>query len=192
MIGLTFDPETHTYRKGETILPSVTQILKDVGLIDTTFFTPEHAERGTRIHQATAFWDETGMDDDSLPEELSGYLSAWKAFREETGFVPSHIEQAFCSEQGYAGTVDRIGRTHKINPLILDIKSGPPAPWHRLQLAAYALMVKRELRIPIWDMWGVHLRKDGKYSVESYKDIEHSADWLAVLRVYQIKQGEKK
>ena len=117
MNALTFDPETHTYRKGETVLPSVTQILKDVGLIDTTFFAPEHAERGTRIHEATVFWDETGMDDDTLPEEWAGYLSAWKKFREETGFIPSHIEQAFCSDQGYAGTVDRIGKTHKINPL---------------------------------------------------------------------------
>ena len=192
MKPLTFDPETHTYRKGETVLPSVTQILKDVGLIDTTFFAPEHAERGTRVHEATVFWDETGMDDDTLPEEWAGYLSAWKKFREETGFAPSHIEQAFCSEQGYAGTVDRIGKTHKINPLLLDIKTGPPQAWHRLQLAAYALMVKRELNIPIWDMWGVHLRKDGTYSVESYKSIEHSADWLAVLMVYHIKQGAMK
>ena len=189
MIGLTFDPETHTYRMEGEIIPSVTQILKDVGLIDTTFFSPEHAERGTRIHEATVFWDETGMDDDTLPEEWTGYLSAWKKFREETGFVPSHIEQAFCSDQGYAGTVDRIGKTHKINPLLLDIKTGPSQPWHRLQLAAYALLVKRELNIPIWDMWGVHLRKDGIYAVESYKSIEHSADWLAVLRVYHIKQG---
>ena len=189
MKHLTFDPETHTYRMEGEIIPSVTQILKDVGLIDTTFFAPEHAERGTRIHEATVFWDETGMDDDTLPEEWTGYLSAWKKFREETGFVSSHIEQAFCCDEGYAGTVDRIGKTHKINPLLLDIKTGPPQPWHRLQLAAYTLMVKRELNIPIWDMWGVHLRKDGIYAVESYKSIEHSADWLAVLRVYHIKQG---
>ena len=189
MKHLTFDPETHTYRMEGEIIPSVTQILKDVGLIDTTFFAPEHAERGTRIHAATVFWDETEMDDDTLPEEWTGYLSAWKKFREETGFVSSHIEQAFCCDEGYAGTVDRIGKTHKINPLLLDIKTGPPQPWHRLQLAAYTLMVKRELNIPIWDMWGVHLRKDGIYAVESYKSIEHSADWLAVLRVYHIKQG---
>ena len=189
MKHLTFDPETHTYRMEGEIIPSVTQILKDVGLIDTTFFAPEHAERGTRIHAATVFWDETEMDDDTLPEEWTGYLSAWKKFREETGFVSSHIEQAFCCDEGYAGTVDRIGKTHKINPLLLDIKTGPPQPWHRLQLAAYTLMVKRELNIPIWDMWGVHLRKEGTYSVESYKSIEHSADWLSVLRVYHIKQG---
>lgn len=192
MIGLTFDPEPHTYRKGEIILPSVTQILKDVGLIDTTFFTPEHAERGTLVHKATEFWDETGMDDDTFPEEFSGYLNAWKRFLEETGFEASHIELSCYSKLGYAGTVDRIGKTHKVNPLLLDIKTGSPQPWHPLQLAAYSLMIKQELNIPIWDMWGVHLRKDGKYSVQSYKQIEHSADWLAVLRVYQIKQGERK
>ena len=186
---LTFDSETHTYRVGDEIIPSVTQILKDVGLIDTTHFKPEHAERGTTVHEATQFWDETGMEDDTIPEELLGYLEGWKKFREETGFEPSHIEQSFYSPQGYAGTVDRIGQTHKINPILLDIKTGPPQSWHRLQLGAYALMVKRELNIPIWDMWGVHLRKDGTYSVESYKSIEHSADWLAVLRVYHIKQG---
>lgn len=189
---LTFDSETHTYRVGDEIIPSVTQILKDIGLIDTTHFKPEHSERGTTVHEATQFWDETGMEDDTIPEELLGYLEGWKKFREETGFTPSHIEQPLYSTQGYAGTVDRIGKTHKINPILLDIKSGPPQPWHRLQLAAYALMVKSELRIPIWECWGVHLKKDGKYSVETYRSIDNSADWLAVLRVYQLKQGAGK
>lgn len=194
MNNLQFRAEDHSYHLNGVRLPSVTEILKDLGLIDTTFFAPEHAERGARVHEATVFWDETGMDDDTLPEEWAGYLSAWKKFREETGFVPSHIEQAFGTEdtisiERYAGTVDRIGKTHTINPLILDIKTGPPQPWHRLQLAAYAILVKRELNIPIWDMWGVHLRKDGTYSVKSYRSIEHSPDWLAVLTVYHIKQG---
>lgn len=191
MNGLTFEPETHTYRVGEEIIPSVTQILKEVGLIDTSFFTPEHAERGTLVHGATQFWDETGMEDDTIPGELLGYLEAWKKFREETGFIPSHIEQSLYSRQGYAGTVDRIGKTHKINALLLDIKSGPPQPWHRLQLAAYALMVKYELNIPAWECWGVHLKKDGKYSVEVYRSIDDSATWLSVLKVYQLKKEMK-
>lgn len=189
---LTFDAETHTYRVGEEVIPSVTQILKDVGLIDTSFFKPEHAERGTVVHAATQFFDETGMDDDTVPDDLLGYLEAWKKFREETGFTPSHIEQSLYSKQGYAGTVDRIGKTHKINPILLDIKTGPPQPWHRLQLAAYALMSKHELNIPVWQSWGVHLTRDGKYSVETYKSIDDAADWLACLRVYQLKQGENK
>ena len=192
MSQLTFDPETHTYRVGDTVLPSVTQILKSVGLIDTTHFKPEHSERGTTVHEATQFWDETGMVDDTIPEELLGYLDAWKRFREETGFTPSHIEQSFYSQQGYAGTVDRIGKTHSVNPILVDIKTGAPQPWHRLQLAAYSILAKQNLDLPIWETWGVHLKKDGKYSVEPYRQIEHSADWLAVLRVYQLIKGDGK
>ncbi|MDA8112095.1 MAG: PD-(D/E)XK nuclease family protein [Nitrospiraceae bacterium] len=192
MNNLQFRAEDHSYHVNGVRLPSVTEILKDVGLIDTTHFKPEHAERGTTVHEATQFWDETGMEDDTIPEELLGYLEGWKKFREETGFEPSHIEQSFYSPQGYAGTVDRIGKTHKINPILLDIKTGPKQGWHRLQLAAYALMAKHELRIPIWEYWGVHLKRDGKYSVETYKSIEDSADWLAVLKVYQLKQGAAK
>lgn len=188
MTVLTFDPETHTYRVGEEIIPSVTQILKEVGLIDTSHFKPEHAERGTRVHEATQFWDETGMVDDTIPEELLGYLDAWRKFREETGFTPTHIEQSFFSKQGYAGTVDRIGKTHKINPILLDIKSGPPAPWHRLQLCAYSLLAKLELNIPVWEAWGVHLKKDGIYSVEVYRNINDLADWLSVLKTFQLKK----
>ena len=69
MNNLQFRAEDHSYHVNGVRLPSVTEILKDVGLIDTTFFAPEHAERGTRVHEATVFWDETGMDDDTLPEE---------------------------------------------------------------------------------------------------------------------------
>ena len=192
MNNLQFRAEDHSYHVNGVRLPSVTEILKDIGLIDTSYFKPEHSERGTTVHEATQFWDETGMEDDTIPQDLLGYLEAWKKFREETGFTPTHIEQSLHSPQGYAGTVDRIGKTNKINPILLDIKSGPPQPWHRLQLAAYSLMAKHELKIPIWECWGVHLKKDGKYSVETYRSIEDSADWLSVLRVYQLKQGAGK
>lgn len=191
MSPFTFREEDHTYWLDNVCLPSVTQILHDLGLVNGTYFTPEHADRGTRVHRATEFFDETGTDDPELDTDIAGYLEGWKKFRDETGFTPEHIEVPFYSRSGFAGTIDRIGRTHAVNPVLLDIKSGAPANWHRFQLSAYALLTREYLNVSVWELWAVHLSRDGKYKVERYKTMDHSADWMAIWRVYQLKQGIK-
>jgi hypothetical protein len=51
------------------------------------------------------------------------------------------IEQPYYSaELDLAGTPDRIG-TMAGRDVVLDLKSGPPASWHGIQLAAYDLLV---------------------------------------------------
>ena len=44
---IDFDPTTHTYRFNGHVVPSVTGILKSVGLIDTRWFDKAAAWRGS-------------------------------------------------------------------------------------------------------------------------------------------------
>ena len=48
---LHYDPETHIYTVDGEVLPSVTQILKDMGFIDVTWFNDYARERGSLVHK---------------------------------------------------------------------------------------------------------------------------------------------
>ena len=54
MAVIKLDRETHTYTPN---LPSVTEILRSVGLIDATWYTEEARQRGTAVHLACEYWD---------------------------------------------------------------------------------------------------------------------------------------
>ena len=86
------------------------------------------------------------------------------------------IEQPYYNpELDLAGTPDRIG-TMAGRDVVLDLKSGPPASWHGIQLAAYDLLVPlshRRRRI------GLYLNASGEIArMQDYRD---SADYVNAL-----------
>ena len=44
---VTFDKETHIYKIDGVVVPSNTQILSETGLVDSSWYTQEGADRGT-------------------------------------------------------------------------------------------------------------------------------------------------
>jgi hypothetical protein len=159
----SFDPALHEYRiNGQPVL-SVTQILKEAGLIDATFFTPEAALRGQHVHTACALWDKGELDTCALDPVLVPYLEAWQKFRKESGVTPTIIEEPFYSlEHGFAGTIDRAWMDGK-HFIVCDIKSGPLPDWLPLQLAGYSILINA------FSGMGVELRDNGSYSVKVVK-----------------------
>ena len=191
MPDLIFDEEKHEYRRGDQVLPSVTQILRDMGMVDDRYFTPEHAARGIAVHKATELYDKGTLDEESLDPRLEGYLGAWIAFRKETGFFPTHIEYRGFSKFGYAGTLDRIGVTDAGATVLLDIKSSMFVPdWIGLQLGGYLQIVAETMTFkpfkPYEEIWSVHLASGGLFKIERWEDRRN--DFLAVARTYQIKK----
>jgi len=83
------------------------------------------------------------------------------------------VEQPYFNpELDLAGTPDRIG-TIAGRAVVLDLKSGPPAPWHGIQLAAYDLLVPlphRRRRI------GLYLNANG--DLARMRDYRASADYV--------------
>jgi hypothetical protein len=185
---LMFDPETHIYCLDGAPVPSVTQVLNESGLIDTTYFKEYHRWRGSAVHLACWYLDQDDLDESTVPGELQGYLDAYKAFRSERDFVIESIEAKRVHRQfGYAGTVDRTGLFEGL-PTTLDLKTGAPLPAYRIQLAAYCFLMPQ----PWQQRINLQLSKDGKYKIHVYPMAELKRDFdifLAGLTITNWKRG---
>ncbi|MDY7039063.1 MAG: hypothetical protein SV375_23285, partial [Thermodesulfobacteriota bacterium] len=82
---LTFDPKSHIYKFNEHPVPSVTTVLKDMGFINTQYFTEEGRERGTLIHRIIEWYCKKTLDLDTVDPVLNPYLEAWIQFAKDTG-----------------------------------------------------------------------------------------------------------
>jgi hypothetical protein len=192
MKALQFDAETHTYSVDGVILPSVTQVLEDVGIIDYRFLPDETREsalkRGSDVHTLTQFDDEGDLLEESVSAGLRGYLEAWRKFRSEhpVGLLPLTLnEHRGYHDYGFAGTLDRLfgGR------YLVDIKTNQTPWWVRIQLAAYQAIIEPEYSG--LHRMAVELHNDGTYSAS----IMRAAGWrddfgtfVAALRVYREKR----
>lgn len=186
---LQFDSERHIYSLGGVRLPSVTQILEGVGIINYDHIPTETREqallRGKSVHLLTHFDDEGDLDEASVEPHLAGYLAGWRKFRLETevGRMPitAMEHQMFHVEHWYAGTLDReFG-----GKVIVDIKTGEAPWWVRIQLAAYRELRKNTEAI---HRLAVELHKDGTYRLRPLKLSERRNDldaFNAALRVYR-------
>lgn len=184
---LQFDPESHVYTIDGKNLPSVTTIIKEAGLIDSTWFTEAAMMRGIYVHQATELLDKNDLDESSLDPILAPYVDAYKRFLDDTGFYISYIEKiVYNATYGYAGRLDRLGKfpTDKIESII-DIKTGKPEKWHGVQLAAYGLCLGNEPR----KRFGLYLSDTGNYRLERYTDRQDMQIFLACLTIYKFKEA---
>ena len=185
-----FREATHEYFIGGKPVPSCTQVLKEAGLIDSSFFTPQAAERGQFVHQACALWDKGELDTCALDPVLVPYLEAWQKFRKDSGVIPHTIEMPLYDYQnGFAGTIDRAW-TDKNHCVVADIKSGALPPWFPLQLAGYSILIGG-----FYGM-GIELRDNGSYSVKVVKTAElfkarrQFLEALAIVKKRRLEDGK--
>jgi hypothetical protein len=200
---LSFREEDHTYWRGEpdvgVRLRSITQMLGIAGLVNTQFFTPQSATRGTSVHSLTEHYDSGALDEAQVEDDpLYPYLVGWKKFVDECGAEFSRIEWMLSDPDiGVAGTIDRVGtmtlddvRCH----VVLDIKSGRAAPSHRIQLQGYQELVERAMHergesvdAPLQRV-AVYITKRGTYKVVRFNDEGDAAVWAAVVKVVRFRE----
>lgn len=145
-----FDKLTHTYTTdGGIVLPSVTTVIKFVGLSDSTYYTDEARQRGSDAHDAIAAFL-TG-DADTFPAHIAAYVSQVKRY-----LNGGKVEPLFCEEpledraRRFAGTPDIIARFVQSKRLgIIDVKAGARERWHEVQVEAYAQLVQIALGEPV-------------------------------------------
>jgi hypothetical protein len=174
MMTLTFDEASHAYLADGQPVPSVTQILKAAGFMGNYRGTKAR-DRGTLIHKATEAYDALGI----VPGgELEPYVKAWAAFLAESkGEVLASEQRLFNERHWYAGTLDRILLINGQRVLV-DIKSGSPADWHRLQLGAYDLAAEG-----IESGLAVYVRGNGRYTTRPLNRLQLTAcgqDFLTI------------
>jgi hypothetical protein len=188
---LRFDPLQHRYWIGTRELVSVTRILQDAGLVETTWYTETARDRGTAVHRAAEAMDRDHAIGAGAPD-IEPYLCAYQRFLQEARPVWHGIETAAADPcLGYAGTIDRWG-TLQGEPVVVDLKTGAIPPWAPLQLVAYARLVPGHPQDPRRRRLVVHLLPTGRYSVREYPLVNFGRDervFLAALTVAQWKRA---
>jgi hypothetical protein len=193
-----FDAERHIYTLDGRVLPSVTQILEATGLVDFSRVSEGVLSaaqwRGSAVHHACHLDDEGDLDESTVEPEHHGYLSAWRKFKAESGFVPEVIEQpAYSIAYGYAGIPDRIGAFRPAPlPAIVDLKTGAIQPSVRWQLAAYAHLHSILPHRPgVFKRIAVRLMPSGAYVVKFFSRADLARDFLvfaSALNVWRAKE----
>ncbi len=188
---LTFDAAAHRYSLDGKVLPSVTQVLEDVGIIDYSGIPWDTRQmaltRGSNVHLATQLDDEGDLDEESAGD-LMGYVQAWRAARAHLKLDRfDHIERRMAHTQFlFAGTTDR-----EVGNVIVDLKTNEAPWWVRIQLAAYQCLAEHNGAESVTRRIAVELHPDCTFKIFEFGAREYRDDlqtFLAALRVRNEKQ----
>ncbi len=191
-----FEPESHTYHRGDLRLPSVTQIIRR--MTDLANVPPAILERkrqiGEVVHQVIQYDCDGDLDPFTVDPVVMPYFEAWRAFVDETGWAPEVVEQPMQSTRfDYAGTPDQVGTLSfagEHHPTVLDTKTVFHVEQHvGLQLAGYEQLL-REASWPPCRRVALQLRPDGTYSLHEFKSPLDRPCFLGLRAVYQWEAHE--
>jgi hypothetical protein len=191
--GFTFNSETHIYRFGGRIIPSVTGILKDAGIIkfgiNGSELQNERAmSRGKAVHAACHYLDDGNLQWNTVDDELIPYIVAYEKFKKDTNFKPNRIEERlFNSTFCFAGTLDREGTWNiNNNHTLIDLKTGSVPDWTALQTAGYDLLLPT-LSKPR-ERYALQLKETGDYALVPFRDSQDKNLFLSLVSLYWWKQ----
>lgn len=182
---VTLNRETHEYTPNR---PSVTTILGP--LIDKTYFTDLARERGSLVHLACEYYDLGDLDFESLDPAISGYVQGFVEYRRHYPVREEWIEIPRLDGLGqYAGTPDRV----IIRPPkeLIDLKTGEPAVWHRMQTAAYVNMFPEPMS---FRRYSLYLKADGRFKLIEHPLSDYPMDiaaFRAAMLIYEWKKARK-
>lgn len=197
--AFTFVAETHEYFNAHRArVPSVTQILEGVGLVDYSHVREEvlehKAEIGDAAHKACHYHDEGDLNIATVDPVVLPYVNAWLLFRQEAKFTPELIEHkgiAAVDGMEYGFTLDRLGMFNG-RPVLIEIKctAGVEISWGP-QLAGYELALRPTTRMALRRI-AVHLKPNGKYSLIEYNDAKDYQVFKWALGVESWKWSRRK
>jgi len=109
---VTFEEEGHIYTLPDgSHPPSITEILKAEGFVDTTFYDEWSRQKGKYVHLAIKYYLAEELDESQLDPEIVPYLNAFKMFLKDSRFEPVSVEvPGYCTTLRYAGTPDLVGK----------------------------------------------------------------------------------
>jgi hypothetical protein len=187
---LLFDEPTHTYTIGGAPVPSVTQILEPLSNFAGIPRDVLDAKRalGQRVHLACQLDDEDDLDEDSIDQDIAGYLVAWRRFlREQRAVVIENERRVWSDVAGfkYAGTLDNVVSMHGRRWLI-DKKTSISTP-HSAgpQTAAYF----DALRDPsVTGRAAVLLRPEGTYKFDLLDGADDWSVFVACITLHRYRK----
>ncbi len=191
-----FDAARHEYWLGSERLPSVTEVMAAVGIIEVEWVSAKALSRGSAVHAGAHLMDIEELDVAELlakyeiHPDLHGYLRGWARFKYEQGVRVLDSEVArFHPTYRFAGTRDKracwLGKVYK-----LDIKTvgqiGAPGPkWAAEQTAAYDLLDPSTDKMHQDHRASIVLYPDGSWKTEFHRDYNDATYFLSYLSTYR-------
>lgn len=198
--GGVFDDVLHEYRtEAGVIIPSVTQVLDSVGLVDYDAVPGKTLERkrqiGDAVHYAARLYLQNDLDWSTVQSSWSGYLMAVLNFIEENEFEAEGVEQSgiyVANGMPVAYTWDLLGRMKGIKHRVLvELKCAyREEPSWKYQTSAYEMTIPKEKGEYIARV-AVQLKKDGSYKPYLYENPRDRDRFLWALAVVYTKIDEK-
>ena len=192
---LKFNPETHEYTYNGNWVPGVTESL---GLLSSYTGVNKEvlskaAERGKIVHKACELLSWGRLDESKVPQELEGYIEAYKRFVEDFEVKPLAIEcRVFHKYLEYAGAIDQVDmikiRKRDVKAII-DIKTTAQLmPTCGPQIAAYreAYNSDKKVKQRINHGYALLLSDDGKYKLEKCGSNEDFNIFISCLNVFRF------
>lgn len=194
---LTFNAEGHKYWWDGKEVPSVSQILKTIGITrDYERVDEYYRQRGIYVHQAVQFHTKHTLDVTTVdPDNVLPYLKAFQKYESEKGYTVSKTEVPLYSQRyGFAGTIDQIGRFENPRYLgegIADLKATEKSDKAaHLQLLLYeSLFYENYNKWPSFRMV-LELHEDGTPKPIFYDSNPKLVD--AVMEIYNWKTTRRK
>ncbi len=191
--ALHFEPESHTYTLGSSVLPSVTEIIDPLqdwtGIPEKTLAYA--CSKGLSTHAAIQLHNENDLDVNSLDLAIVPRFEAWLKFLTDKTPEIVGFEKPMCSHlYHYAGTPDLWINMDK-NIWLLDIKPNSLFKWYPIQLSGYQQLVRENLNISAAHRATLQLKDDGKYKFTPYSQANDATDmstFLACLRLHQWRE----
>ena len=198
-IKFEFDEATHSYTVNGVRIPSVTQILESVGLVDYKDIPRAvlnyAADRSIAVHTATEFFDQNDLDFDSLDEQVAKYFVGWRNFRKDYRFEIIESEKMHVGELHglkFGMRVDRLVKLGNGQNAVIDIKcTSRVHPAYGIQTAGYVIGLGFGFPCNplIARRFVVHLKPSGLYGLHEYKDPQDGEVFAAALRIAYWKNG---
>lgn len=187
---LEFDEGPHVYTLNGRRVPSVTQVLDPLQMLDGIPPDVLEAARifGSNVHVACHFHNIGILDWDSLDSFLASYVRGYLKFLAESSFVVLASEERVASvKAGYAGTLDLRGILNKRRSII-DLKSTATLPRTvGPQTAAYENAVREMTGEKTERRFCLHLKPDA-YSLVPLQDGRGVSDlnvFISALNVHR-------
>jgi len=194
MSNNTYDSENHIYRIDGVVVPSVTQVLTDSGLVDDHWFTEKSRKCGQTVAVATALYDKWGLgaafglDKAKVPEQYWPYVQAWIDWRGEMGIKNDDfilVEVPMWHEGlRYGGKPDAVAWV-KGRRTVIEKKTGGFAGWHKWQTAGYREMLSLKLD---YARMAVYLNPGKPAKAIWHEDQRDMDGWRLLLGTHHLKQ----
>ena len=183
--------ENHVYTVNGVKKPGVSEIMEAAGLIDRTWFNEHACLRGQYVHRAIQLHHTDGLDRASLDAEILPYFAGSRVFLRQSGFRPVLVETPMHDPiYDFCGTPDLIGWLGD-RLVLIDVKTGAPADWHKIQTAAYQHLAGGRVEgMRIASRVGLYLSDTGRYTTREYVHRNDISVFLAALTILNFKNGK--